>query len=159
VAGRGVVDTEDVVQELPDIAVRAVPWLAPTDIEQNNSRLTPRRQRRLRGERKPVVSIKVQSAHHWLKGSREAVGVERGIARICLKQVEPALQTGPSALKRPDLGVQLWRADYLPARRVRRQGRLNQSSGPKPAGMLTGLRSPSERERSASPYSASKSRW
>ena len=134
---RWILDTEDVVKDVPDVSSASVPRLPLADIKQHNSRAVMRRQSGLRGEGEAVPTIEVESTHARAQRPGEPVSPELWITGISREQAQPALQPCTLARKSGYLGIEHVGLHELPLGPASRQA---QSSGPNVSGMTTGFR-------------------
>jgi hypothetical protein len=134
---RRVLDAEEVVEDVPDIARGPMAGLTSTDVEQNDSLALAGRQHRLRRECESIAAVKVHAADDRLQRTGEAVGSQRRVARIQRQLREAPLEPCPSASKPVDQHLDPgWRNDLEPIAAL--GCRHLQSSGLKVSGTTTG---------------------
>lgn len=134
---RRVLDVEEIVKDVPDIACGPMAGLTSTDVEQNDSLALTGRHRRLGREGESISAVEMHAAHDRLQRTGEAVGSQRLVARIQRQLREAPLEPCPSASKPVDQHLDLgWRNDLEPIAAL--GCRHLQSSGPKVSGTTTG---------------------
>jgi hypothetical protein len=157
VARRRSLDAEELVKDVPDIAVGTVSWLAKAHIEDDDDRplVFVGHERRLGRERQAVAAFQMQAADDGRERAAQSVRLQAGIAGVDPQLCANLAVSGLLACQLVDLD--LYRRRNEDVESLCRGLRRAQSSGPNVSGTIAGTRSPRLVAARLSPESSSQS--